>query len=356
MANHLMLSGPTKATRFETLSYLWRNSLDEPFISEVESFCGIDGIHISTHEVPLLSATQVGNAMPELFQPLRSRVAALARQLGAKTILTGQNGDLLMGNWFDDSLQVAGLLRRCRVGEACKQALAWSKILHVPIYSVLWRALRAALPSSLAPAAVYATLDGSFMPKSTETSLLPVKGGQAAPFDPRCLFSDAWLQAPPERRKHFRDFSMLLELRTLQTPEPLLDLDYTHPFTHRPLVEFLLAVPAHVLCRPGEPRKLMRSALSGLWPLKLRSRRSKGLFNAPWQAALRPLARLLRGTKNLHVVEHGFVDKCSLVSRLASLANGLDCNEAQLRQIIVLELWLRNRAAGGVTDGMSRAA
>ena len=66
---------------------------------------------------------------------------------------------------------------------------------------------------------------------------------------------------------------MALELRTLQPPEPLQHLDYTHPFAHRPLVEFLMTVPADVLCRPGEPRRLMRSALSDLWPRKLRERR-----------------------------------------------------------------------------------
>lgn len=355
MANHLMLSGIGKTTRLEGVSYLWRNSLDEPFIREVESFCGIRGTHISTHDVPLISETQVGNAVPELFQPLRSRVAALAREVGAKTILTGQNGDLVMGNWFDDSLQVAALLRQCRVAEACREALAWGKILHVPIYSVLWRAFRATVPPSLASAAIYTGSDGSFMRKSTETSLLASMSGQGDVFDPQRFFSDAWIEAPPERRKHFRQFSALVELRMFQVPEPLQDLDCTHPFTHRPLVEFLLAVPATVLCRPGEPRKLMRSALSELWPVKLRTRRSKGLFDAPWQEGLRPLARLLLSAKRLHVVERGFVEGTSFISRLERLGQGLDCNEAQLRQIVMLELWLRNRAGDGVTGKVAKA-
>lgn len=135
----------------------------------------------------------------------------------------------------------------------------------------------------------------------------------------------------------------MLEMRTLQAPEPLQDLDYTHPFGHRPLVEFLMSVPPDVLCRPGNPRKLMRSALSDLWPLKLRTRRSKGLFNTPWQEALRPLACALLKSKQWHLVERRFVDRSSLLSRLQRLSNGLDCNESQLRLVIQLELWLRNR-------------
>jgi len=157
------------------------------------------------------------------------------------------------------------------------------------------------------------------------------------------------MQAPPERRKDFRCLSTIFELRQLQAPEPLQHLDYTHPFAHRPLVEFLMAVPTDVLCRPGEPRRLMRSALAELWPLKLRTRRSKGLFNEPWQEALRPLARALLKARRLHVVERGLVDGSSVRSRLQRLSYGMDCNQTQLRHIILLELWLHNRAENGST-------
>jgi hypothetical protein len=164
------------------------------------------------------------------------------------------------------------------------------------------------------------------------------------------------MHAPPERRKHFRALSMMLELRSLQTPEPLRHLDYTHPFAHRPLVEFLMSVPADVLCRPGEPRRLMRSALADLWPPRLRKRRSKGLFQAPMREALRPLAiNLLKG-RELQLVERGFVDRASVFSRLQRLVAGLDCNETQLQQIILLELWLRNRGRSLSARAESQAA
>jgi asparagine synthase (glutamine-hydrolysing) len=335
MANHLIQSGAVRASRLETVSFTWENSLDEPFIREVESHCGILGARIAMHDIPLLTETQISGAMPEAFQALLTSVATTAKQLGARTILTGQNGDLIMGNWFDDSLQVASSLRRFQIGHACEEALAWSKILRLPIYRVLWRAAQASLPPSLTPTAIYITGDGSYAPKSVETSLV-------SQFSSANFFSNDWLHAAPERRKYFYSLSMALELRTLQPPEPLQHLEYTHPFAHRPLVEFLMTVPVDVLCRPGEPRRLMRSALSDLWPSKLRGRRSKGSFNAPWQHALRPLAHALLKTKKLHSVERGFVNRDSLRGRLERLCRGLDCNESQLRQIILLELWLRN--------------
>jgi asparagine synthase (glutamine-hydrolysing) len=336
LANQLVQSGAVNASRLDAVSFTWENSLDEPFIREVESHCGIKATRISTRDVPLLAETQVSGATPAAFKDLLTSVATTARQLGAKTILTGQNGDLMFGNYFDDSLQVAASLRRFQLRRAFGEALEWSKILRLPVYRILWQAAQAALPPSLTPAAIYTTGDGSYAPKSVETSLTLS--------EPANFFSNDWLHAAPERRKYFYSLSMALELRTLQPPEPLQHLDYTHPFAHRPLVEFLMTVPTDVLCRPGEPRRLMRSAFSDLWPRKLRERRSKGSFNAPWQAASRPLARALLKAKTLHAVERGFVDRNSVRSRLERLCLGLDCNESQLRQIILLELWLRNRA------------
>lgn len=356
MANHLMRTSGASAKRLMGMSFSWRNSLDEPFIREVESHCGIDGVHISTHDVPLIAEAQVGDAMPEPAQPLRVSIAATAQRLGAKTILTGQNGDLVTGNWFDDSLQVAGSLRRFRIGRAWVEALAWSKILRRPIYDVLWRAFQSALPPTLAPAALYATADGSYAPRSTETSLLPGFCQQTGRSESVSFISNTWMQAPPERRKYFYNLSLTLEMRTLQAPEPLQHLDYTHPFGHRPLVEFLMSIPAEILCRPGEPRRLMRSAFADLWPRKLRDRRSKGSFSAPWQEALRQLARVLLEAKQFHLVDRGVVDRTSVRSRLEGLCRGLDCNEYQLRQIILLELWLRNREDAGLSCQLLRAA
>ena len=343
VATDLMREGNFPAPRLTGVSFVWKNSLDHPFIGDVESHCGIEAVRISTHDVPIIAEKQVGNAMPEPFQPLRKSIAVIADRLNAKTILTGQAGDLLMGNWFDDSLQVAKLLRSFRFDRAFNEALAWSKLLRLPVYRILWQGVQAALPPRLSPISIYTEADGSYAPKNMETSLVNSFCDRTSLLNSESFFSNSWMHAPPERRKHFRTLTRTLELRQLQAPEPLQHLDYTHPFAHRPLVEYLMSVPANILCGPGEPRRLMRSAFSDFWPTKLRQRRSKGVFNAPWQAALRPLARALAGDQQLQVVERGFVDRASVQSRLERLCHGLDCNEYQLRQIIMLELWLRQR-------------
>jgi Asparagine synthase len=106
----------------------------------------------------------------------------------------------------------------------------------------------------------------------------------------------------------------------------------------------MFSIPPDVVCGPGQPRKLMRSALQGLWPPPLRRRQSKDSFSGVFLDSLRPLAQLLlaRGPR-LQLVERGYLDLASLRRRLELLSNSLECNEPQLRQIILLELWLQGR-------------
>jgi asparagine synthase (glutamine-hydrolysing) len=347
MATHLIQRREVRVRALKTVSYEHRDSLDAPFIREVEALCGIEGIRLSTAQSPLIAEESIGNAMPEAWTALCRAVRAAARAAGATALLTGHNGDLVAGNWFDDSPQVAASLRRLRLGRACSEALAWSKVLGMPMTWILSRALRAALPASCAPAAIYA-MDGLPVGRHADvvgTSLLPALAARTGIVDPLDQFSKDWMAAPPERRKHFQAFTIARELRTLQAPEPLQDIDYTHPFAHRPLCEFLMSVPAEALCRPGEPRRMMRRALSDLWPLRLRTRRSKSLFHTPWIEALRPLAVKLLATPRWQVVERGWVERNSLATRLERLVHGLACNEAQLRLIVMLEYWLRQRAS-----------
>ena len=89
----------------------------------------------------------------------------------------------------------------------------------------------------------------------------------------------------------------------------------------------------------------MRRAFHELWPAELRTRRSKDSFAGVFLDCLRPLASMLLRQPNLQVVDRGYVDAGSFRQRLDRLTQSLDCNEAQLRLIILLELWLRKTRA-----------
>jgi glutathione S-transferase len=47
------------------------------------------------------------------------------------------------------------------------------------------------------------------------------------------------------------------------------------------------------------------------------------------------------------MVEFGYVDRRSITERLTRFREGLDCNESQLRQLILFEFWLRNSKNSG---------
>ena len=357
MASRLIRTGDVQSAPIATLTYEHQGSIDEPFYTAVEKYCGVEAIHVPTGAYPFLNETNTGGAAPAFWETLNTHVAAIAREAGASTYCTGRTGDLIMGNWWDDSDQVAGLLRNGLIGAALKESLAWSKGIRIPVYWVLWKAFLTALPPSLAPATVYLRAGSSSTPSNGEDSIAPAFRQSTGISNPRSFFSQAWTQARPERRKLFRGVMETLELRRLQPPEPLQHLDYTHPYAHRPLVEFMLTIPADVVCRPGEPRRLMRRAFRELWPPELRRRRSKDAFTGVFLESLRPLAgEMLKQPRRLQVVERGYVDSVSLKKRLELISHSLDCNEPQLRQIILLEFWLRSRANRLKSQGVSLSA
>jgi asparagine synthase (glutamine-hydrolysing) len=338
MASHLIERGDTTTPRLLSVSYESPGSRDTGFYKIIEDHCRITGIHVPTADFPFLTENHTGGASPAFWEQIHRHTSAIARDAGANTYLTGRMGDLTMGNWGDDSDQVAGLLRRGRIGDALRQSLAWSKLLRIPIYWVLGNAFLLNLPPAYAMRR-YQKVERSAAPSSTEDSIAPNFQKRA----PQPAVSNHWMEAPPDRRKHFRALAETLELRKLQPPEPLQHLLYTHPYAHRPLVEFMSSIPADIVCRPGEPRRLMRRALRELWPPELRKRRSKGSFSGVFLDSLRPLARMLLDQHSLQVVERGYVEQPSLKGRLEKLTQSLDCNEPQLRQVILLELWLRAR-------------
>ena len=341
MAKHLRQNGELQDSRIVTLSHEHRGSRDARFYTAVEESCGFESIHVPTDEHPFLTESDTGVAIPAFWDRLHSHNASIARRIGARTYMTGQLGDLIMGNWWDDSIQVAGLLRDRRAGQALKQSLSWSKALRRPIWGILWRAMLANLPPRLTPDCAYGN-DASIAPRNLEDSWTAAFRKRVSGMPP--LFSRTWMEAAPERRKRLQQLMAALDLRTLQPPEPLQHLSYTHPYAHRPLVTFMLSIPPNVVCGPRQPRRLMRAAFQELWPPLLRRRQSKDSFSSVFLEALRPLAQALlsRGSR-LQLVERGYLDLASLRERLDLLSNSLDCNAGQLRQIILLELWLQGR-------------
>jgi asparagine synthase (glutamine-hydrolysing) len=125
-------------------------------------------------------------------------------------------------------------------------------------------------------------------------------------------------------------------------------VDVCYPFRDRDLVAFLMAIPGEIVNWNGIPKGLMREALNGVLPERIRTRRWKADLTAVGnQAAVRELegiARLL--TRDCLSARAGFVDGGVLERSIAGLTKRIADDETavarwQLDAVAGLELWLR---------------
>jgi hypothetical protein len=288
-------------------------------------------VHLDLHPLPAFDAEKVGGATPGWWQRRLEVVRGRMEEYGSRTLLTGQLGDLIMGNWVDDSEQVADRIVSRQLGAAVRDGFAWAESLRSPVYTILGRAIQASVTGARSRRA-----------GSGDDSLSPEVRKRGREIQRASSFVLPRTGLLPSHRKHVSSLMQVFASRTLQVPEPMLGRNCSHPYSHRPLVEFMLSLPSPVVCAPGQPRKFMRTALKGLVPQLILKRQSKAVYTTAYGQALKPLAeRILREPDPTELARRGFVDQASLRSRLENLVHGLDCNAVQLRHVILLEFWLR---------------
>jgi asparagine synthase (glutamine-hydrolysing) len=349
MADRLRRETPGGAPELITFSYTHENSPDERFFREVERACDVSACHLELRDYPVAAADLMGT-IPALWEPRYRGLARLMEELGSGVLLTGQFGDFVMGNVHDDIGQVTEPLARGQFGIAARTAYAWARAMQAPIYPILWRGIREAWFSWVPPTNPVDSVGA--MPASTEDSLAGALRSRLATEEREATLDGLVVEAPPGRRQRFRAAAETLASLRLQTPEALQHVSYAHPYAHRPLLEFMLTIPAGVVVGPNEPRRLMRRAFGGLLPPMVLKRKSKGSYDSTYRESLKPLAtQLLTGSGKIQLVERGYLERESLLRRLGRFTQGLDCNETQLRQILILEFWLRKRIAAPPSSG-----
>ena len=337
MANRLIRSSALPVPQLISFTYRFPGSTDEKFYRAVETACGISGEYLDTGEYPPVAPHCAGFSEPCLWAPRFLEVARRMGAIGSQTFLTGQMGDLIMGNWVDDTEQAADLVREGRYADSVREALAWSRARQMPVYSILWRALahgsgaRQLRANPARPSSLWSCLDADFRERVRSRD--------------RALAPPDWIkEAPPSLLKRLIGLNGVLDSRLLRCPEPLQAFSYSHPFSHRPLVEFMLGIPAHQVCRPGEPRRLQKRALAGILPEPVWRRRSKSNYEAMYARALRNCAvAFLEDIDDMRLVQAGYLDRDGILLRLLRLTQGMEKESSQLRPAILLECWLRQR-------------
>jgi hypothetical protein len=122
-------------------------------------------------------------------------------------------------------------------------------------------------------------------------------------------------------------------------------VDVGMPFLHRPLVQFLLDIPASQLLRVGEYRSLQRRAMKGILPELIRNRGGK---RSPDEPFLRAVAKnwvyLMEQCRDPITARLGIINRTNLTTALERARLGHAKYLGCLFRTLTLELWLRQPA------------
>jgi hypothetical protein len=325
---------------------------ESSFIDIVERWCGVTSVRIETrHAATSLEdlAAAIGpiasaHSLPQTAPRMRANG-------GARVLLSGELGDLVMAK---NSQHAAGLVEHLvehgRPQRFLADAWRWSERMRKPIWrvlpSLLTPLLTAAREENLRHHRQMRTLAKSHGTSRRDTAtafaLAPdfVNRTRPAPKS----FTKEISRFPRAKRAMARGIYWWTTSSNLATPDNEPYVRMTFPFAHRPLVEYVLAVPETVLWEPGYPRALMRRAFAGFVPGTILDRRYKGYASPALTRLLRPLvAELARDTVHCQLVERGYVEVNGFRRQLEGLLDGSLANAAHVAALLTVESWLRQQ-------------
>jgi asparagine synthase (glutamine-hydrolysing) len=122
-------------------------------------------------------------------------------------------------------------------------------------------------------------------------------------------------------------------------------LDVRHPYLHRPLVELALGLPPELCVRPHERKWILREAMRGILPEKVRTRVGKGALDGlnVW-SLMRDTARTDSLLENSMLSDLGCLDVGALRRVLDDIRHGTNHHAGwrdMLSTALDMEMWLR---------------
>ena len=121
-------------------------------------------------------------------------------------------------------------------------------------------------------------------------------------------------------------------------------LEMRYPFLHRPLVEFALSLPISLKVRPGTHKWILREAMRGVVPEKIRTRTTKGGMDARIFWTLQHEASLVRTLLTDPILgQMGCINVDELNKMVEVARQGEYRHTVHLFSVLSLETWLRTR-------------
>lgn len=355
-ANRILRDQNQPIDKLRTVSCVYEESetCDElPFIRAAADRLSIDPILVQEHDQQITLGlddpqfTGLPNPL-HCFPGRYQTVAAHMRRHNARLLLTGRGGDHLFWSEADGSPIVADELRSANVLRAHTECRSWSHAAGIPYYELLAkRALPMAIESLFPNRFSYKR---SNLPKWIHSR----HAKRLITDNPDFSGYQAWCAIPSKRSQVFFVQHMFRYFGSgcLQEFD---EMYISHPYSHRPLIEFCLALPIVQFLHNGESRCLMRRALSEVLPAKIAKRVSKGLLDETIVRALRKESTKIATLSNWQVCERGYVNHAELLRSLNKVRVGILDLIGPLIRLFSLERWLRSLLSAHIGTSRNRA-
>jgi asparagine synthase (glutamine-hydrolysing) len=360
-ADTLIKRGLVASPTLSTISYVTDGSpeTDERrFIACVE-----DHIHRKGHHLQLDDSFNKIDTARSWVTPVHPSGSAMEtyqviRRSGGRVLLTGVAGDSVMGNCLDYHYDVAGQLRDLCLAEALTLARQRALAARRPIISVLYDACRELLPARFTISRLLQQQMGvsdRSLSYSDEhfADVFLLKPEYATPWreEQRRQLHRYWRFPDVSMRRPARELIRVADGRHAQSPSEAPQAFDSHPYLHRPLVEFMLGIPARVVAPPGEARGLMRRAFEPFVPRRIISRISKGYAPPFFARNLRAtVSEWLDQPTQFKVAQLECIDHKRLMQYLQSVRDNTCKRTATVVTLVKLEQWLRARELRSRTD------
>lgn len=348
MADHVVKTGVALGARIETVSATYDSSPESDerrFIDAVENSRGLRGRHFSDLSYPPISLPfhHHRTGTPEFADLFSLRERAICQAMlsdGSAVQLSGEGGDELLGNIGDGIPNLLDALHHRSFRNFGSSLQKWATSLKQSQLSVLGNVVAEMLPDMLRG---QLTTDKSVEQRAR---VLDTSFVASATFARHCVapVRPSWRLDLPSARLRADALKQIIGRLSRTSLRRMGPIHITYPYLHRPLVSFLLAIPADQLARPGERRSLMRRALRAILPPEVASRQGKRSPDAALYRALniqwQNLQPFLQGTLSAKL---GILDEKALQD--VAVRAHLGTFPASLFLIaLCFEMWLLHNA------------
>lgn len=290
--------------------------------------------------------------LPNPLHCMPGRYEAITKTMseqGARVLFTGIGGDHLFLSEADGAPVVADQIWQAQLFKAHRECKLWSRTTCVPYYQTAKKAVRSAARS---------VFGGDMLYKELKIPTW-INSQKRVPLSPPVDFHlyKRWHSSPGLRTRVYL-LDRLYHVVGCGFLNEYHQLYVSHPFSHRPLIEFCLGTPISQFLRNGQTRSLLRRAMRPLLPEKTSKRVSKGLMDETILRAVRREWFTIGDVNNWQVCQRGYVMNAELETTLNRVRLGfLDLSGALFR-LFSLERWLRslNQAQQPTTSSASSIA